>query len=46
MNEREGEKICTLLATFVLAKSMLSFDPELPDRSCKTNKGIEDFLLY
>jgi hypothetical protein len=31
---------------FVLAKSRLSFDPELPDRSCRTNIDTMDFLLY
>jgi hypothetical protein len=44
--ERRRRKICTLLTTFVLAKSRLSFDPELPDRSCRTNKDTMDFLLY
>jgi hypothetical protein len=31
---------------FVLAKSRLSFDLEILDRSCKTNKATKDFLLY
>jgi hypothetical protein len=30
--------MCTLLTMFVLAKSRLSFNPELLDRSCRTNK--------
>jgi hypothetical protein len=31
---------------FVLAKSRLSFDLELLDRSYKTSKDTMDFLLY
>jgi hypothetical protein len=31
---------------FVLAKSKLSFDPKLLDRSCRTNKDTTNFLFY
>ena len=46
MNKKRRRKICNSLETFVLAKSSLSFDLELLDRSCKTNKDTMDFLLY
>jgi hypothetical protein len=31
---------------FVLAKSKLSFNPKLLDRSCRTNKDTPNFLFY
>jgi hypothetical protein len=43
---KEKEKVCILLAAFVLANSWLSLNHELFDRSCKTNKGTKEFLLY
>jgi hypothetical protein len=45
MYEEEEEK-CTFLMAFVLAQSRLSFDPELLDKSCRTNKDTTNFLFY